>query len=220
MGEVEDVTPLLEYADDTAGGIMTTEYVSVRADTTAAIALDILRVRAEEVDDVSSLLVVGRLQEACGVPGGHTAGVGAPCSPGGRHHGPRGAARLPPARTRRSARRWWRGYDLSYLPVVDGARRLLGVILVQDLVDVMEEEATEDMYHMARIGPERLFGPTMGSVRRRLPWLCLNLATTILAALVINFFESTVAPGGGPGHVSCPWWRVRAASGAPRPSRW
>jgi magnesium transporter len=84
-------------------------------------------------------------------------------------------------------------YDLKNLPVVDENRRLLGVILVDDLVDVLADEATEDMYRMARIGRERLFGPLQTSIRRRLPWLFLNLGTAILAALVISLFESTIA---------------------------
>ena len=69
---------------------------------------------------------------------------------------------------------------------------MIGVILVQDVVDVLKEEATEDMYRMTGIGGERLFGPMFGSVRRRLPWLYLNLATTLLAAGVISLFESTI----------------------------
>ncbi len=192
MGEVEDVTPLLEYADDTAGGIMTTEYVSVRTDTTAAIALDILRVRAEGVDDVGSLLVVDNSRRLVGSLGVTRLALARPTllvadimDPEVRH--------VAPDTDQEECASLAERYDLSYLPVVDEERRLLGVILVQDLVDVIEEEATEDMYHMARIGPERLFGSPLGSVRRRLPWLYLNLATTILAALVINFFESTVA---------------------------
>lgn len=198
MGEVEDVAPLLEYADDTAGGIMTTEYVSVRADTTAAIALDILRVRAEGrvrgegVDDVGSLLVVDDSRRLVGSLGVTRLALARPTllvadimDPEVRH--------VAPDTDQEECASLAERYDLSYLPVVDEERRLLGVILVQDLVDVIEEEATEDMYHMARIGPERLFGSPLGSVRRRLPWLYLNLATTILAALVINFFESTVA---------------------------
>ena len=191
MDEVEGVTPLLEYADDTAGGIMTTEYVSVRADTTAAIALDILRVRAEGAEDVSSLLVVddcGRLVGSLGVT---RLALARPTLLVADIMDPE-VWQVTPDTDQEECASLVERYDLSYLPVVDDSRRLLGVILVQDLVDVMEEEATEDMYHMARIGPERLFGPTMGSVRRRLPWLYLNLATTILAALVINFFESTI----------------------------
>ena len=192
MGGVEGVAPLLRYADDTAGGIMTTEYLSVRVDTTAAIALDILRVWAEEAEDVSSLLVVDARRRLVGSLGITRLALARPTvlvsdimDPDVRH--------VTPDTDQEECASLVERYDLSHLPVVDEEGRLLGVILVEDLVDVIEEEATEDMYHMARIGPERLFGTVPGSVRRRLPWLYLNLATTILAALVINLFESTIA---------------------------
>ena len=76
--------------------------------------------------------------------------------------------------------------------MVDEEQKLVGVILVDDLVDVLEQEATEDMYNMTGIGGERLLGPLASSIRRRLPWLYLNLATTVLAALVVSAFEDTI----------------------------
>ena len=83
-------------------------------------------------------------------------------------------------------------YNLNQLPVVDGDGRLTGVILAQDMVDVMEEEATEDMYRMAGVAGERVTGPLSNSLRRRLPWLYINLCTVLLAGLMISFFESTI----------------------------
>ena len=191
MEEVEDVTPLLEYADETAGGIMTPEYVSVRDDLTAAIALDSVRILGPRAEDVGSILVV---------------------DPDGVLVGSLGVVRLALARHATLVRdlmdrdvvfvtvrtdqeecaQLMERYDLKHLPVVGDDRRLIGVILVDDLVDVLAQEATEDMYNMTGIGGERLFGPLMSSVRRRLPWLYLNLATTVLAALVITLFESTI----------------------------
>ena len=68
----------------------------------------------------------------------------------------------------------------------------MGIILVEDLVDVLREEDTEDMYRISGLGQDRLFGPLRRSISRRLPWLYINLGTTILAALVISLFESTI----------------------------
>jgi magnesium transporter len=70
---------------------------------------------------------------------------------------------------------------------------LVGIITWDDVADILEEEATEDMYKLAGISGERVFGPLRVSLRNRLPWLSINLATTFLAAMVINLFESTVA---------------------------
>jgi len=83
-------------------------------------------------------------------------------------------------------------YNLNYLPVLDEAGLPVGLILVEDVVDVLREEATEDMYRISGIGGERLPGPIKNSVLRRLPWLYINLATTFLAALVISVFEGTI----------------------------
>ncbi|MEE9261320.1 MAG: magnesium transporter, partial [Dehalococcoidia bacterium] len=83
-------------------------------------------------------------------------------------------------------------YNLNYLPVIEQGQKLVGLILVEDVVDVLQEEATEDMYRISGLGRERLFGPLKSSVARRLPWLFVNLGTTVLAALVISLFESTI----------------------------
>ena len=66
------------------------------------------------------------------------------------------------------------------------------MILAEDIVDVVEEEATEDMFRIAGVGEEEVLGPLRGSLRSRLPWLSINLATAFLAALVVSFFESTI----------------------------
>jgi magnesium transporter len=84
-------------------------------------------------------------------------------------------------------------YNLRHLPVVDRDHRLIGIIQVEDVVDVAKEEATEDMFRIAGIAGERVMGSLWNSVRSRLPWLYINLGTAFLAALVIGFFESTIA---------------------------
>jgi magnesium transporter len=84
-------------------------------------------------------------------------------------------------------------YNVNELPVLDQEGHLVGVILAEDMVDVVEDEATEDMYRMAGVAGERVFGPLHASMRRRLPWLYLNLVTAFLAASVISLFEATIA---------------------------
>ena len=68
----------------------------------------------------------------------------------------------------------------------------MGVILAKDMVDVVEEEATKDMYRMAVLAGERIFGPLMDSLKHRLPWLYLNLVTAFLAVVVVSAFEFTI----------------------------
>ena len=85
-------------------------------------------------------------------------------------------------------------YGFLVLPVVDDGRRLVGVITADDLIEVAEDEATEDMYRMVGIrGEERVFGPLLPSVVKRLPWLAVNMATLFVAITVVNAFESVIA---------------------------
>ena len=84
-------------------------------------------------------------------------------------------------------------YNLNLLPVVDGEGRLSGVVLAEDLMDVVTEEATEDMFRIASVGGERIAGPLSNSLRSRLPWLYINLATAFLAAVMVSLFEDTIS---------------------------
>ena len=83
-------------------------------------------------------------------------------------------------------------YNLDLLPVLDSEGRLSGVIMDDDLVDVVVEEATEDMFRIASVGGERIAGPLTNSLRSRLPWLYINLATAFLAAVMVSLFETTI----------------------------
>ena len=85
-------------------------------------------------------------------------------------------------------------YNLLALPVVDAGNVLAGIITVDDAIDAISDETTRDMYHMAGLTAEdRIATPTGESVRRRLPWMVINLATAILASWVISFFEASIA---------------------------
>lgn len=85
-------------------------------------------------------------------------------------------------------------YGYFALPVVDSADRLLGIVTVDDVVDVIRDEATEDMQRMVGAGAdERIDSPVPLVLRRRLAWLVVNLATGFLAASVVGLFENTVA---------------------------
>jgi magnesium transporter len=85
-------------------------------------------------------------------------------------------------------------YNLLAIPVVDESNKLVGVITVDDVIDVIKDEATEDLYRMAGVSSdERVFTPPAESVRKRLPWLAVNLATAFLAASVVAIFQGTIS---------------------------
>jgi magnesium transporter len=84
-------------------------------------------------------------------------------------------------------------YNLLAIPVVNEEQHLLGVITVDDVIEVIEEEATEDMYLLAGLSEEdRVFSPASRAVRRRLPWLLINLGTAFVAASVVGLFQDTL----------------------------
>ncbi len=85
-------------------------------------------------------------------------------------------------------------YDLLAIPVVDHENKLVGVITVDDVIDVIKDEATEDILHLAGVeADDHVHGNALTSVRKRLPWLGVNLGTALLAATVVALYEPTIA---------------------------
>jgi magnesium transporter len=192
MQEARDVIPLLEHADDTAGGLMVPDYPVVRDSISAASALDLLRLLGTQAENFGSILVVDDDNRLVGTLSITRLALARPNSMvGDLVH--REIVSVTADTDQEEAARLMVRYNLSELPVLDQEGRLMGVILAEDMVDVVEEEATEDMYRMAGVAGERVLGPLKNSLKNRLPWLYMNLATAFLAALVISFFESTIA---------------------------
>ena len=85
-------------------------------------------------------------------------------------------------------------YDLLSVPVVDLQNRLVGVVTVDDVLDVIQEQAEEDLMHLAGVAAEeRVSTPATQSFRMRFPWLAINLATAFLASWVVSWFQGTIA---------------------------
>ena len=84
-------------------------------------------------------------------------------------------------------------YHLISAPVVDESNRLVGVITIDDAMAVLDDEAEEDILRLAGVGEGRLSDRVINTVKRRFPWLLVNLLTAILASLVISQFEDTIA---------------------------
>ena len=85
-------------------------------------------------------------------------------------------------------------YDLLAIPVVDQENKLAGIITVDDVIDVIKEEATEDIFYLAGVeADDHVYTGPFTSVRKRLPWLVVNLATAMLAATIVALYEPTIA---------------------------
>jgi magnesium transporter len=88
-------------------------------------------------------------------------------------------------------------YNLLAIPVVDEENKLVGIITVDDVIDVIKDEATEDIYRLAGVSTdERVFTPMTESLRKRFPWLLINLATAFIATGVIALFDKTTLAWG------------------------
>ena len=191
MRDPREVVPLLQHRHDSAGGLMTPDYTVVLVGTTAANALDRLRLLGRAAEDISAVLVVDGDNKLVGTLSITRLALARPNQVVGELTDLDFIAVQPETDQEESARLMER-YNLNQLPVVNEDDQLMGVILAEDMVDVVEQEATEDMYRMAGMPGERVFGPLINSLRHRVPWLYINLATAFLAAFVISQFESTI----------------------------
>jgi magnesium transporter len=181
----------LEYPEDTAGRLMQAEFVAVPPFWTAGQVIDYMREADELPETFSEIFVV---------------------DPAFRVLGSLNLSRL--LRSRRNRRvedimdtdrylvlatedqeevsRQFKRYDLISAPVVDENQRLVGVVTVDDVVDVIQEEAEDAIKTLAGVGDESLADTVMKTVKSRVPWLVVNLGTAVLASFVIKAFDATI----------------------------
>ena len=191
MIDSAEVSELLQYQDDTAGGLMTPDYPVVLETTTTPNALDQLRLLGPHAEDINSVLVMDTERRLVGSLSVTRLALARANMVVGDIMD-REINSVVAATDQEECVRVMQRYNLSLLPVVDGEGRLAGVVLAEDLMGVVAEEATEDMFRIASVGGERIAGPLTNSLRRRLPWLYINLATAFLAAVMVSLFEDTI----------------------------
>jgi len=187
-----DVGDLLEYAEQTAGRIMNPKVFALAEDMTAAEAITALQ-GSRDVEVVFYLYVIDARRHLVGVVSLRRLLLVAPDTPLKRIM----TTDLISVRAdmdQEEVARLVASYNLLAIPVVDEENKLVGVITVDDVIDVIKDEATEDIYRLAGVSSdERVFTPTSESLRKRLPWLLINLLTAFLAAGVVKLFEGTLA---------------------------
>jgi magnesium transporter len=195
LSEVEDrddVERLLRYAKDTAGGLMTTQLVTVPDVATAGIAIEEIRRQREEVADFYEIFVADadrRLQGVLPLKDLVTSPVDRPI----REFMQPAAHVVRPEVDQEEVARLLARYNLPAVPVVDAEMRLLGQVTFDDVIDVVQEEGTEDLLKFGGVpAHEDLAASWTDAVRSRLPWLYVNLATAFLAGGVVYFFQDIV----------------------------
>ncbi|MES2305927.1 MAG: magnesium transporter [Gemmatimonadota bacterium] len=188
-----DVDRLLRYDEETAGGLMTTHLVTVTDLDTVALALEAVRRQAEDVDDVTEIFVVDTARRLVGSLSFKQLVITLQ-SRLVRDVMEDADIRVGAEVDQEEVARIMSRYDLVALPVVDPNGRLLGRVTYDDVSDVSEAEATEDLLRFGGVSPdEELSARWSSSVRSRLPWLYVNLLTAFLAAAVVLYFNDSIA---------------------------
>ena len=191
--EAKQLSELLSYPPDTAGGLMSPEVVALPQDMSCQEAIETLRRVAEEMETVYYAYVVDEDRRLVGVLSLRDLVFARPETPI-RQVMRTDVVALPEDMDVEEVARTFDKYNFLALPVIDKEGRLLGIVTVDDVIDVIRAEDTEDMYKLAGAPlEERVDTPWWRSLRLRLPWLYLNLLTAFLAASVPAIFESTIA---------------------------
>ncbi len=190
--EAEEIRELLEYPEDSAGGIMTLDLVSVSSEATAAEAMAQLRERASEREDFYTIFVVDRDQHLRGIVTLRKLALAPPALPIlDLIEEP--AAVVPVDMDQEEVGRILSRYNLPAIGVVDPHGRLVGRVTFDDVIDVVEAETTEDILRFASTSEEeKLRGSVRDAVRSRLPWLTINLVTLSAAGLVVWLYRETI----------------------------
>ncbi|MEO1076654.1 MAG: magnesium transporter, partial [Bacteroidota bacterium] len=187
-----EVEHLLGYDEETAGGLMEVDYVVVNEDATVAEATEAVRACAEEVDQVYAVYVVDaqrRLQGIVPLKRLLLAREGRPV----RDLMITDIVTTEPDEDQEEVARLMERYDLIALPVVSADGVLLGRITIDDIVDVIRDEAEEDLQRASGIaGDEELSASVLQITRGRLGWLLLGLVGAFLSGLVIKGFEGSL----------------------------
>ena len=190
--ERDRLQSILAYPEDTAGGLMNLDVVTVRADVSVEVVHRYLRRRAEIPEKTNRLFVVDRENRYLGEIRLADLLTGRPERQVAELMLPRPGA-IDATTPAHEVARLFEQRNLISAPVVDGSGRLIGRVTVDDVVDVIRDEGEHSLLGMVGLNEEEdLFAPVLASSRRRAVWLGINLATALLAAWVIGWFEATI----------------------------
>jgi magnesium transporter len=191
--DAEDIQKLMQYDEESAGGIMQTELVSVMENETVAAAIEEIRSLSEEIEDIHNVYVTERFGKLVGILPLRKLILASPKTK------IKSIMDKDPISVivdvdQEEVARMFKKYDLVSLPVIDYSQRLVGRITVDDIVDVLEDEATEDIMKLTGAVDEYAWSSSViKSAATRLPWLFASWIGGIIASLVIGLYKNTLA---------------------------
>ena len=182
----------LEYPEETAGRLMQTDFVAVPPFWTVGQVIDHMRETDDLPETFSDIFVVDPAYRVLGSVDLSRLLRTKRHVRDRRHHGPRTATSSAATADQEEMARQFERYDLQSAPVADENGRLVGVVTVDDVVEVIQEETEEDLRRLAGVGDESLADSVINTVRSRIQWLALNLVTAMLSASVIKLFDASI----------------------------
>lgn len=188
----QDIKELMCYAEDSAGGLMTTEFISIRAKNTVRQTLEYLQ-RNTDGETAYYLYVTDRQNVLKGVVSLRDI-VSSTFDTNMLEITNPNVISVRYDEDQEAVWKQFEKYGFVMMPVVDEENHMLGIITVDDIMDVIQEETTEDINRLGQVGKEeRIDSQLFESLRSRLPWLVINLFTAVMAAAVISLFEGTIS---------------------------
>ncbi len=188
----EELENLLKYGDDTAGGIMVPDFIALREDATAGDAIQLFQKDYKDVEMPFYLYVVDEYGKLVGVCSLRQLVVFPPETPL-RSFMSTDVFSVRTDTDQEEVANLVERYDILAVPVVDENHRLVGIVTVDDVIDIFRDEATEDILKMAGVGEEFVETQTVfRSTKTRLPWLLASCLGGVVALFVIGHFENTL----------------------------
>ena len=192
--DAAQINDLLKFDPDTAGGVMNTEILVLDQDLTVDQAIKLIRSGVEEIEVPYYAYVVDEHRHLKGVLSLRDLLLSAPGKKLKELLYEQHLIYVPYNEDKEEVARLLSRYNLLAIPVVDHDQRILGIVTVDDVIDIIQEEASEDMQTMVGAGSdETVDSPWQYSVKKRIPWLIINLFNSAISAWVVHLFEGTIS---------------------------
>jgi magnesium transporter len=191
-GDTKQLQELLGYAEDSAGGIMTTEYIALKGELSIGESLKKIKEIGPKTEVIETIFVLSKDKELIGTADLRDILISDEDKKLVEIMNDN-IISVNPEEDQEKVSLLVSKYDLKAIPVINHKNSLLGIITVDDIIDVIVEEQTEDILMMGGVSKEeRVDSSLITSVKKRLPWLFINLGTAFLAAFTVGLFEDVI----------------------------
>lgn len=183
---------VLNFPENSAGRMMLTQFFTLPVNISVGEGLELLRIRAQEMS-IYYIYCVDEHEHLIGVVSLRDLATSDPHIEM-KQIAKKDVISVKPTTTSEEVARLVSHYDYIAVPVIDEQNRMLGIITVDDVLDIIQDQATANIYASAGLQEDdRVYSPALKSIKNRLPWMFLNLALAAMASSIISLFESTMS---------------------------